>query len=127
MHRVELPLDLGILHPVSQGPRLRSIATGSTDAGLQLNQLSMESLLRAGRSSPDAVGGHSMERHQARRRFGKGVASIAFDRRDDLDVGSHKLGNLRFQANNLIFRASAFNNNGSSPKRSVLCRYGLNC
>jgi hypothetical protein len=46
-----------------------------------------------------------VERHQARRRFGKGVASGRVDRRDDVeDVAIPEPGNLLFPAKNLILR-----------------------
>ena len=38
----------------------------------------------------------------------KGVASVAFDRRDDLDIGFYEPEHLRFRAKLLIFRANAF-------------------
>jgi hypothetical protein len=75
-----------------------------------------------GRSSPDAVRGHSrgVERHQARRRFGKGVASSRVDRRDDVeDVAIAEPGNLRFPAKNLIFSACGFPSPEPSPSPGV--------
>src|SRR6516225_9697962 len=78
-HRIELPLDLGILHPVGQGLRLavdRDRLDGRGFAAEPVEHRKSPSC-PADQARTRSGSLEGSERHQARRRSGKGVASVA--------------------------------------------------
>src|SRR6516165_3481223 len=118
-HRIELPLDLGILHPVSQGLRLAVDRDGLDGHGFAAEPVEH-------RRSPSCPADQARTRSGVTRgeRATPGTKEIRerrrvcrVDRRDDLDMGGYEVGNLRFQAKNLIFRAGRrfFQRKTSSP------------